>query len=86
MYKYEIKYKHSDMPREYMGETNKWARDEAQALSFLCRGKPDKYGYCTHKKGARLKIESVKCISQQTKSKTIEKPTTQESAQFYLES
>ena len=74
------------MPREYMGKAYKWARNETQALSFLCRGKPDKQGFCTHKKGARLKIISVKCISLPTESKNIEKDTSQDSAPFFLES
>lgn len=62
MNKYEIKYKHYDMPAEYVGKTTKWARDEKQALGFLCTSKPTKDGYCTTKKGARLKILSVQCI------------------------
>lgn len=62
MNKYEIKYKHYDMPAEYVGKTTKWARDEKQALGFLCTSKPSKDGYCTSKKGAKLKILSVQCI------------------------
>ena len=62
MNKYEIKYKHYDMPAEYVGKTTKWARDEKQALGFLCTSKPTKDGYCTTKKGAKLKILSVQCI------------------------
>ena len=73
------------MPKEYVGKTNKWARDEKQALSFLCTSKPTKDGYCSTKKGARLKILSVKCIYPQTKSKSSEMNTSQESAQFSLE-
>jgi hypothetical protein len=84
MHKYEIKYKHYDMPPEYVGKTIKWARDEKQAISFLCSGKPTKDGHCTTKKGARLKIISTQCISQQIKSKSLEKDTTQESAPFSL--
>jgi len=57
--KYEIKYKHSDMPKEHVGKTNKWARDKKQALSFLCSSKPDKNGNCSTKKGARIKIIEV---------------------------
>lgn len=62
MNKYEIKYKHYDMPAEYVGKTTKWARDEKQALGFLCTSKPTKDGYCTSKKGAKLKILSIQCI------------------------
>ena len=62
MNKYEIKYKHYDMPAEYVGKTTKWARDEKQALGFLCTSKPTKDGYCTTKKGAKLKILSIQCI------------------------
>ena len=67
MNKYEIKYKHYDMPAEYVGKTTKWARDEKQALSFLCARKPDKQGFCTTRKGARLQIISVTCIYPHTK-------------------
>jgi len=83
--KYEIRYEHSDMPKDYLGKTCKWARDEKQAISFLCTSKPNKQGYCTTKKGAKLKIISVKCISLQTKSKSTEIKTTQDSAPFSLE-
>jgi len=83
--KYEIRYEHFDMPKDYLGKTCKWARDEKQAISFLCTSKPNKQGYCTTKKGARLKIISIKCISLQTKSKSTEIKTTQDSAPFSLE-
>jgi len=55
------------MPKDYMGKTRKWARDEKQAIGFLCTSRPTKDGYCTTKKGAKLKIISVECISQPTK-------------------
>jgi hypothetical protein len=83
--KYEIRYEHSDMPKDYLGKTCKWARDEKQAISFLCTSKPNKQGHCTTKKGARLKIISVECIYPQTKLKSSEMKTTQDSAQFFLE-
>ena len=73
------------MPKEYVGKAIKWARDEKQAISFLCVSKPNKDGHCTTKKGARLKIISTTCISQQTKSKSSENDTIPESAQFSLE-
>ncbi len=85
MNKYEIRYEHSDMPKDYLGKTCKWARDEKQAISFLCTSKPNKQGHCTTKKGARLKIISVECIYPQTKLKSSEMKTTQDSAQFFLE-
>lgn len=84
MYKYEIRYKHYDMQPEYVGKTTKWAIDEKKAISFLCSGKPSKDGHCTTKKGARIKILSTECISQQIKSKSSGKDTTQESAPFSL--
>jgi hypothetical protein len=65
--KYEIKYKHFDMPPEYVGKTTKWARDEKQAIGFLCTGKPTKDGFCTTKKGAKLRIISTTCIYPLTK-------------------
>jgi|TARA_Y100000004_G_C8848686_1_gene383777 hypothetical protein len=61
MKRYEITYKHSDMPKQHLGKTTKWASDEKKALSLLCIRKPDKAGYCITKKGARLQILSVKC-------------------------
>ena len=50
--RYEIKYKHADMPKDHIGKTTKWARDEKQAIGFLCSSKPDK-------KGARLHIIEI---------------------------
>ena len=50
-----------------MGKTSKWARDEKQAMGFLCTSRPNKDGYCTTKKGARLQIISVECIYPPTK-------------------
>jgi hypothetical protein len=73
------------MPKEYVGKAIKWARDEKQAISFLCTSKPNKQGYCTTKKGARLRILSTECIYPQTKLKSSEMNTCQESAQFSLE-
>jgi len=57
--RYEIKYKHADMPEDHIGKTTKWARDEKQAISFLCSSKPDKNGRCRTKKGARLHIIEI---------------------------
>ena len=57
--RYEIKYKHCDMPSEYVGKTIKWANDEKKALSFLCRGKPNKDGMCLTKKGAIIQIIEI---------------------------
>lgn len=85
--KYEIRYKHNDMPEEYVGKAVKWARDKEQAISFMCSGKPDSNGYCRTKKGARIQILSIEgdqCISQQIKSKPTGKRTTQDSAQSSL--
>ena len=59
MNKYKIKYKHHDMPEDYIGSAEKWARDEKQALSYMCKSKPDKQGFCTTKKGASITILSV---------------------------
>ena len=73
------------MPKDYLGKTRKWARDEKQAISFLCTSKPNKQGHCTTKKGARLKIISVECIYPQTKSKSTEMKTILDSALFSLE-
>ena len=87
MDRYEIRYKHADMPNEYVGKTTKWAKDKEQAISLLCSGKPDSNGYCRTKKGARIQIlstEGNQCTFQQIKSKLIGKKTTQDSAQSFL--
>lgn len=58
---YEIRYSRNDMPDDYVGRTEKWARDEKQAISYICKSKP-KEGRCTAKKGGLLTILSVKRI------------------------
>jgi hypothetical protein len=50
------------MNPDYTGSTTRWARDSKQAVSFLCKGKPDKNGYASTKKGARIKIINVEEI------------------------
>ena len=52
--KYEIIYKHFDMPTDYRGYQVRWARDKAQAVKFICPTKPDKNGYGITKKGALI--------------------------------
>ena len=59
MRKYEILYRHFDMPPEYRGYTLRWAKDKAQAVKHLCPVKPSKDGYGTTKKGARIQILEV---------------------------
>ena len=56
---YRIKYKHGDMPDDYVGSTEKWANDEKKAVGYLCKSRPDKQGNCQSKKGARITILSV---------------------------
>jgi len=60
---YRIEYKHGDMPEDYVGCTEKWARDAGQAIGYVCKGKPDKQGNCTTKKNATLTILSVQEIT-----------------------
>lgn len=62
MNKYTIYYKHFDMNPDYTGSTTRWARDPNQAVSFLCKGKPDKNGYASTKRGARIKIINIEEI------------------------
>lgn len=50
------------MSKEYVGTTVKWARDEKQAIGFICSNKPDKLMRCSSKKNAFLQIISIKCI------------------------
>ena len=59
---YKIKYKHSDMPDDYIGSTDRWAHDEKKAVGYLCKSRPDKSGRCTSKRGASLTILSVEEI------------------------
>ena len=59
MNKYEILYRHFDFPPEYRGYTLRWANDKAQAVKYICQTKPDKNGYGTTKKGARIQILEV---------------------------
>ena len=57
--KYEIIYRHFDMHPDYRGYQLRWANDEKQALSYICTSKPNKDGYATTKKGARIQILEV---------------------------
>lgn len=59
MKKYEIIYRHLDMHPDYRGYTLRWARDEKQAMGYVCSGKPDKEGYGITKKGAKIQILEV---------------------------
>ena len=59
MNKYEMIYRHFDMPPEYRGYMLKWARDKAQAVKYLSPIKPDKKGFGYTKKGARIQILEV---------------------------
>ncbi len=47
------------MHPDYRGYTLRWARDEKQAVGFICPTKPDKEGYGRTKKGARVQILEV---------------------------
>ena len=60
---YKIKYKHRDMPEDYVGCTEKGAHDQKQAGAYVCKGRPDKQGNCTTKKNATLTILSVEEIT-----------------------
>ena len=58
---YEIKYKHNDMPKNYVGKKRIWSRDHQAALSTFLKTKPDKQGFAITKKGgASIRILSVK--------------------------
>ena len=57
--KYEIIYKHFDMHPDYRGYQVRWARDKAQAISYICPTKPNKDGVGLTKKGATIKILEV---------------------------
>lgn len=59
MRKFEILYRHFDMPSDYRGYQVRWANDKAQAVKYICPTKPTKEGYGTTKKGARIQILEV---------------------------
>ena len=61
MNKYEIKYEHHDMPKNYVGKKIIWSRDHKAALSTFLKTKPNKEGYAVTKKGgASIRILSIK--------------------------
>ena len=47
------------MHPDYRGYQVRWARDKAQAIKYICPTKPNKDGYGTTKKGARIQIIEV---------------------------
>ncbi len=47
------------MPKGYIGKTTRWARDEKTALTFICKGKPDKDKRCLTKRGASIQILTI---------------------------
>lgn len=51
------------MHPDYRGYTLRWARDKAQAISYVCPTKPSKDGYGVTKKGAKIQILEVNEIS-----------------------
>jgi len=57
--RYCIKYVRDDMPRGYIGNTNKWAKDSKTAINYLLKKKPEKSGVCLFKRGGTGKIISV---------------------------
>jgi hypothetical protein len=64
MNKFEIIYRHNDMPPDYRGLKRLWANTPSQALSYMCTRKPDNNGRTNLKKGgASIIIESVNEIS-----------------------
>ena len=59
MNKYEIIYKHFDMHPDYRGYQVRWANDKKQAVKYICPTQPNKDGYGTTKKGAKIQILEV---------------------------
>ena len=57
--RYCIKYIRDDMPKGYIGKTNKWAKDSSTALKYLLKKKPEKSGVCVFKRGGTGKIVSI---------------------------
>jgi len=56
---FEIKYKHSMMPDDYVGRCMKHAHTKEQALKYFAPKKPDKNGLTRTKHGASVKVISV---------------------------
>jgi hypothetical protein len=50
------------MSPDYVGCSEKWAHDEKQAVSYVCKNRPDKKGNCITKKNASITILSVEQI------------------------
>jgi hypothetical protein len=56
---FEIKYKHSMMPEDYVGRSMKHAHTKEQALKYFAPKKPDKNGWTRTKHRASVQIISV---------------------------
>lgn len=59
MPRYLIEYTREDMPEGYIGKALKYGRDEKEAVSFLCKTKPDKSGLFRMKRGGLAKLKSI---------------------------
>ena len=57
---YRIRYTIQGMPDGYIGNSIKYARDEAEALKHFCGTKPDKKGFFRMKRGGVGRILEVK--------------------------
>ena len=51
MNQYSIKYTHSDMPKGYIGNSLKWARDEKEAIKLIFKNRLDREKRGTLKRG-----------------------------------
>ena len=63
MIEYRIRYTRNDMPKDYVGESLKWAHSASEAVNLLLQKKPHKNGTCVFKRGGMGKILSAEEVT-----------------------
>lgn len=62
MNEYKITIRRDDIPANNLQESDKWANDENQALSYIFKNRLKKNGFGTLKRGGLAKLISIKRI------------------------
>ncbi len=62
MNEYRITIQRDDILANNLQESDKWANDENQALSYIFKNRLKKDGFGTLKRGGRAKLISIKRI------------------------
>ena len=60
MNEYKITIRRDDIPANNLQESDKWANDENQALSYIFKNRLKKNGFGTLKRGGLAKLISIK--------------------------